>query len=145
MRSKLRKLTLIVAVGCTLPATGLAHAVPPACKAILSHMDTKVQNGGPTMRRYCGRYANGGEYLVVAYSNHGGKYTAYTATQSSQNIEPAPATFKNGVLVWHSVIAGVTRTVVVTYLFSPSHVLTRIARGTVGATIVLKTDRLTRI
>lgn len=139
------KLALISALGSAMPGVVLAQTVPPSCKAILGHMPPAVQNGGPTMHRYCGRFANGGEYLVVAYSNHGGNYMAYIATQSNQNVAPAPATFKNGVLVWHAVIAGVTRTVVVTYLLSPSHVLTRIARGTVGNTIILKTDQLGRI
>jgi hypothetical protein len=145
MGSPFSKLALIAALGSAIPGVGFAQTVPPACKTILGHLPAVVQNGGPTMHRYCGRYANGGEYVVVAYSNHGGKYMAYTATQSSKNVEPAPATFKKGVLVWHSVIAGVTRTVVVTYLLSPSHVLTRIARGTVGSTIILETDRLARI
>ena len=87
MLSGFRKLTLIVAFGSALPATGFAQIVPPECKTILSHMNIRVQIGGPTIRRYCGRYANGGEYVVVAYSNRGGKYTAYTATQSGQNVE----------------------------------------------------------
>jgi hypothetical protein len=145
MLSRFRKLTLILVLGSALPATGFAQSVPPACKAILSQMDTRVQTGGPTMHRYCGRFANGGEYVVVAYSNLGGKYTAYTATQSGQSVEAAPATLKDGVLRWHSVIAGVTRTVIVTYRLAPNRVLTRIARGTEGPTIVLKTDQLSRI
>ncbi len=145
MLSPFCKLALIAALGSAMPGVVFAQTVPPSCKTILGQMPVAVQNGGPTMHRYCGRYANGGEYLVVAYSNHGGKYMAYIATQSSQNVEPAPATFNKGVLVWHSVIAGLTRTVVVTYLLSPSRVLTRIARGTVGSTIVLKTDQLARI
>jgi hypothetical protein len=140
-----RPLTMLVMLIAVLPAAGVAQTVPPACKAILSHMDTSVQKGGPTMHRYCGRYANGGEYLVVAYSDEGGKYVAYTASQTGQNIEPAPARLNRGVLSWHAVIAGLTRTVVFTYLLSPNHVLTRIARGTEGATIVLKTDRLARM
>lgn len=141
-----RKLVLVAAVGIAVPVAGFAKNVPAACNSILSHMDASVRNGGPTMRRYCGRFANGGEYLVVAYSNQGGTYTAYTATQSDQKIEPSPATLnKDGVLVWHAVRAGMTRTVVFTYLLAPDHVLTRIARGTEGATITLKTDRLMRI
>jgi hypothetical protein len=142
MRSRFRKLTLIVAFGSALPATGFAHVLPPACKTILTRMDVSVQNGGPTMHRYCGRYANGGEYLVVAYSSLGGTYTAYVATQSGQDVKAAPATRRNGVLRWHAVIAGITRTVIVTYRFGPNRVLTRIARGTEGPTIVLKTDPL---
>ncbi len=145
MLGPFRKLAFVAALGSAVPGVGFAQTVPTACTTILSHMAAAVQNGGPTMHRYCGRFANGGEYLVVAYSNHGGKFTAYIATQSDQNVAPAPATFKNGVLVWHSVIAGVTRTVVVTYLLSPGHKLTRIARGTVGSTIILKTDRLVKI
>jgi hypothetical protein len=145
MLSPFHKLAFVAALGGAIPGVGFAQTIPTACKTILGHMPATVQNGGPTMHRYCGRYANGGEYLVVAYSNHGGKYMAYTATQSDQNVAPAPATFRNGVLVWHSVIAGLTRTVVVTYLLSPGHMLTRIARGTVGSTIILKTDRLLRI
>lgn len=140
-----RKVALVAAVIALLPAAGFAQTVPPACKNILSRMDAAVQNGGPTVHRYCGRYANGGEYLVVAFSKQGGNYTAYTATQSGQDFEPAPARLKHGVLSWHSVIAGVTRTVVITYLFAPNKVLTRIARGTEGATIILKTDRLARM
>lgn len=126
-----------------LLAPGPAQAMPPACKVILSHMDHAVQQGGPAMHRYCGRFANGGEYVIVAYSSRNGRYAAYTASQSgSQNVEAAPATLKAGVLHFHSVIAGITRTVVVTYRLEPDRVLTRIARGTQGATIIQKTDKL---
>ncbi len=146
MLGAFRNGVLIAALGVAVSVAGFAKNVPAPCNSILSHMDASVQNGGPKMHRYCGRFANGGEYLVVAYSNQGGKYTAYTATQSDQKIEPSPATLnKDGVLVWHAVIAGMTRTVVFTYLLAPNHVLTRIARGTEGATITLKTDRLKRI
>jgi hypothetical protein len=145
MLRQLCKLALVAALGSAIPGAVFAQTVPPSCKTILDHMPAAVQSGGPTMHRYCGRYANGGEYLVVAYSNYDGKYKAYIATQSSKTVGPAPATLNKGVLVWHVVIAGVTRTVVVTYLLSPSRVLTRIARGTVGSTIILKTDRLARI
>ena len=146
MPTAFRKLALIGAIVGILPVAGFAEpAPPPACETILSHMDISVQTGGRTMHRYCGRYANGGEYLIVAYSDNGGRHTAYTASQSGQNIEPAPARFKNGVLIWHSVIAGTTRTVGVTYLLAPNHVLTRIARGTEGPTIILKTDPLAQM
>lgn len=141
-----RVLALVAAFGVAVPVAGFAKNVPAECTSILSHMDVSVRNGGPTMHRYCGRFSNGGEYLVIAYSHQGGTYTAYTATQSDQNIAPAPARRNNnGVLVWHAVTAGMTRTVVFTYLLAPDHVLTRIARGTEGPTITLKTDRLMKI
>jgi hypothetical protein len=146
MATAIRKLALVGVIIGILPVAGFAGPVPPPeCETILSHMDKSVKTGGRTFHRYCGRYANGGEYLVVVYSHHGGRYTAYTASQSGQNIKPAPARLKNGVLIWHSVIPGVTRTVVVTYLLASNHVLTRIARGTEGPTIILKTDPLARM
>jgi len=108
------------------PTASLSPQDQSVCAAVLAKMPPEVQTAGPTLHRYCGRYENGGEHVVIIVSDNNGRHMVYFGSESVMGKRPLPGSIEGGTLTWivrNAIPENPAYTF--TYRLGPDNVLTR--------------------